>query len=362
MEISMHAHFLEIALQLAQSWEGRCAPNPSVGAVLVKEGRVIASGFHRGAGNPHAEIEALNSVGEEAEGATLYVSLEPCCHFGRTPPCTKSIIERKIVAVYYAHEDPNPKMQGKGAAQLKAVGISCEQIKHLPTELFYIPYDHWTKTRLPWVTAKLALTWDGCIAGLDGVPVTLTGKAAHAWTHKQRARSDAILTTFRTVQRDNPRFSVRLQGCEEQKRPVYVMDPHLEFSEDLQLMDTAAPLTLFHNESVSLARVEALAGRGVRCVALPPDQEGHLLWADIVKVLGSEGRHRVWIEAGGKTVRALLSEQVAHEVYFLLAPQFLGKSAYAAFSDPFSLTDQGYSIAWEGSLGVDGLLKMTRMG
>src|SRR5688572_12392757 len=156
-------NLLRAALDEARRGRGLCAPNPAVGAVLVQKDFIVSKGYHHGAGLPHAEVEALADVREDLSQATLYVTLEPCCHQGRTPPCTRFLIERGIKKVVYGHQDPNPVVAGKGEAELRAAGV---EVTHLPlpeVERFYRSYDHWTRTGRPFVTAKLALSLDGKI-------------------------------------------------------------------------------------------------------------------------------------------------------------------------------------------------------
>jgi diaminohydroxyphosphoribosylaminopyrimidine deaminase/5-amino-6-(5-phosphoribosylamino)uracil reductase len=150
-----HEIYLKQALQLAEIRRGFCAPNPSVGAVVVKNNKVISTGFHFASGAPHAEVDALNKCGDEARGATIYVTLEPCCHWGKTPPCTQLLIDRGIKTVIYGLSDPNPLVAGKGHANLEAANISCEQYTVPEISAFYASYYYWHKTGLPWVTAKI---------------------------------------------------------------------------------------------------------------------------------------------------------------------------------------------------------------
>src|SRR3990167_3956342 len=201
---------MQQALSLAQSQRGCCAPNPAVGAVIVKEGQVISTGTHLGSGHPHAEIEALKSLGDQAKGATLIVTLEPCCHFGKTPPCTDQIIKSGIGEVYFVLLDPNPVVAGKGVTALKKAGIRCELIDLPEIRAFYESYIYWINNHRPWVTAKMALSLDGKIAGPDRVSVNITGKALQQLTHQYRQKSDALLTTINTIIHDNPQLNVRL--------------------------------------------------------------------------------------------------------------------------------------------------------
>src|SRR3989344_2995168 len=167
----MYQDYLKRALKLAEKRRGFCSPNPAVGAVVVKDGKIIGEGWHEKAGAPHAEVMALASAGSSAAGGILYVTLEPCSHTGRTPPCTDLIIKTGIKAVYYGFKDSNLTVSGQGEFYLKSAGIACEQIELPEINAFYRSYAHWLKTKKPWVTAKIALSLDEKIASVDGKPL-----------------------------------------------------------------------------------------------------------------------------------------------------------------------------------------------
>ncbi|MES2614668.1 MAG: bifunctional diaminohydroxyphosphoribosylaminopyrimidine deaminase/5-amino-6-(5-phosphoribosylamino)uracil reductase RibD, partial [Bdellovibrionota bacterium] len=234
----MHEIFLERTLQLAESRRGFCAPNPSVGAVVVKNGKIIAEGFHWERGKPHAEIEALNKIGDEAKGSHLYVSLEPCCHYGKTPPCTKAIIERGIAKVVYGFQDPNPIVCGKGEAQLRAAGVECQFHPTQSISHFYRSYSYWHKTKKPWVTLKIALSFDGKVSGPQGDPVQITGLECQKFTHENRKKSDAILTSAKTIICDNPQLNARIDN-EINAKKVYILDRNLSLPLNAKIFKTA---------------------------------------------------------------------------------------------------------------------------
>ncbi len=184
--------YIKKTLTLAEQRRGFCAPNPAVGAVVVKNEKIIGSGAHQQCGEPHAEVLALQAAGEAARGATLYVSLEPCCHWGRTPPCSELIIQSGISAVYYAYRDPNPAVAGQGAEKLRAAGIDCHYVAMPEADDFYASYYYWTEHHRPRVTAKIALSLDSKIAGVNGQPLTITGVPLQQYTHHGRQHSDAL--------------------------------------------------------------------------------------------------------------------------------------------------------------------------
>ena len=219
---AQHKHWLLETLQLAKKREGFCAPNPAVGAVVVKNNQLISAGYHYGAGHPHAEVGALDAAGDQAQGADLYVSLEPCCHQGRTPPCTEKIKAAGIARVFFAFLDPNPIVAGRGQAVLKDSGIACEHTPINEINDFYRAYCYWTTHKKPLVTAKLAITADGYVANADGSPLAITGEECRVFTHENRLRSDAILSNTQTIIADDPQMNVRLNN-KIVKKPLYLL-------------------------------------------------------------------------------------------------------------------------------------------
>ncbi|MGB6976420.1 MAG: bifunctional diaminohydroxyphosphoribosylaminopyrimidine deaminase/5-amino-6-(5-phosphoribosylamino)uracil reductase RibD, partial [Gammaproteobacteria bacterium] len=240
------SHYLLEALELAELRRGFCAPNPAVGAVVVKQGRVLATGYHKASGQPHAEAEALGSLGDEARGATLYVTLEPCCHLGKkTPPCTELLIARGIREVYYGFTDPNPQVAGLGAQALQAAGIPCKHVPLASIDEFYQSYAHWWQTRQPWLTAKLALSLDGKIAGAKGKRMNITGAELQQYTHTLRHQADALLTTARTILNDDPQMNVRL-GDKVIAKPLYIIDRELYLPLTARIWQTAKTICILH--------------------------------------------------------------------------------------------------------------------
>jgi diaminohydroxyphosphoribosylaminopyrimidine deaminase/5-amino-6-(5-phosphoribosylamino)uracil reductase len=334
--------YLSLALNEAKLRRGYCAPNPSVGALLVKEGEILAAGKHWQAGHPHAEVDVLNQVSQEqSRGATLYVTLEPCCHFGRTPPCTKLIIEREISRVIYAYADPHPLVAGKGQSELVSAGIACEHFPLPEIDEFYRSYRYWQKYQRPWVTAKLALSLDGKIAAANGSPLEITGPECRRLTHEFRNNSDAILTTATTVLADNPALNVRLE--ENVAKPIYVLDAHLELSGNEKIFSTAARLTLFHGKNFSEKKRENLLEKGVFCIFIEENEEGLLSLTQILDALGKEGVHDLWVEAGGKLFYEFYSQGLMHRALIYVAPKTLGPEAKSAFLDAFDITQSAAS-------------------
>lgn len=349
-----HDHLLE-ALSLAQIQKGSTAPNPSVGAVVVKDGIVIGKGYHHAPGHPHAEVDALKPLGTAAQGATVYVTLEPCCHYGRTPPCTDLLIQHQVARVVYGFRDPNPKVAGKGAHALQQAGIVCEYLSLPEIDHFYQSYAFWTLHQRPWVTVKLAMSLDGKIAGKDGAPCQITGSKLATFTHQQRARADAILTTVKTVIADNPALNVR-QGGPPQQKPLYLLDRRGECPLTANILTTARQITLFHGKELSQARLQQLTARGIICHLVPTNAAG-LDLAAVVAYVGSEGVHDLWVEAGGTCFRAFIEQQLAQSAYLYIAPVWLGDEATSAFPGfAGKLLSHARWVKWS-TIGEDGVIE-----
>jgi len=330
-------------LELAEKGRGSCAPNPAVGAVLVRDGVVVGEGYHRGPGQPHAEVEAIRGNEEAARGATLVVSLEPCCHFGRTPPCTDLLKQVGIARVVYAFGDPNPVVAGRGREALLAAGIACEQVEIPEANEFYRSYAHWWKTGRPYITAKLALSLDGRIAGEGGMPVALTGEEAQKFTHTQRLRSDALLTSLKTVRTDNPQLNVRL-ATEPVSKPVYVVGRGV-FPGGAKLFSTAQKIVWIAGGDSPLA------------------PEGVEIWTDSLEQsllkLGKQC-HDLWVEAGGTLFQSLWESGLTDRAFLYVAPKWLGEGGLAAFSKEFKgFPPPSAKVVWR-TAGADAICEVVR--
>lgn len=336
--------FLIHALKLAQLNRGYCAPNPAVGALIIDNNQnIIATGYHTGPGQAHAEIEALKQVNFNAKGCTLYVTLEPCCHFGRTPPCTDAIINSGISKVIYAYKDPNPIVKGKSKSLLQAANIQCQQIKIPEVDRFYDSYRHWTQTKTPFITAKIAMTLDGKIAKKTGNPLRITGNELQSFTHQCRNHHDAILTTNKTIQLDNPNMNVRLNG-EIKSKPIYILDSQLNFNPNTKIMETAKNITLFYNQQLPLdEHLKALTNKGIQCIGINPAAIG-LNLKQIIEFIGKEGIHDLWIEAGGTCFSAFCEQNLVQKVYVYLAAKWQGEGL-TAFSNDFDF--KAATLSWQ---------------
>lgn len=356
--MNSHQNYLLQALSAAQTRQGFCAPNPAVGAVLVREGKIIASGAHQAAGLPHAEINALKEAGKAAEGAILYVTLEPCNHQGKTPPCTEAIIKAGIVEVYYAYKDPNLDVKGKGSETLIAAGIKTHYLPLPEINEFYRSYEYWLKTKRPWITAKLALSLDGKIAAQNGSPIAITGKEAQVFTHQWRRRSDAILTTVRTVLNDDPALNVRLNN-ETISKAVYVIDSAADFPLNAKLLKTASSVTVFHGVSADPKKIRLLKEHNMRCIVVKNNTRG-LDELQIIRHIGQEGIQDLWVEAGGSLFESLLEANLIQRIFFYLSPKILGDNARSAFQNEHDFSKNAKNIKWF-SLGHDAACEILRV-
>lgn len=290
-----HERFLLRCIELAEQRSGFCAPNPAVGCVIVKDDKIIAEGFHFGCGYAHAEVDALNKTGDAVRGATLYVSLEPCCHFGKTPPCTEKIKSSGIKTVYFGLKDPNPLVSGKGQAALIEAGISCAQIDIPEINKFYQAYAHWTKTKKPFVTAKLAMSADFKIAGEHKKPVKISGIEADFLTHQYRKKTDAILTTIETILNDDPQLNARIKNTAISKK-IYILDSRARLPLTAKILKTAEKITVFYSEDSDCTHLE---NKNVRCIKVSKNNFGLNLNAVLEKI-GADGVHDLWVEAGAQ--------------------------------------------------------------
>lgn len=305
---------LQLSLELAKERKGFTSPNPSVGAVIVRGDEVLAKGYHWASGHPHAEIEAFRNAQEqdkEVSGATLVVSLEPCCHFGKTPPCTDAIIERRIKKVIYGFEDPNFVVKGKGVEKLQAAGIEVEKIELQEVDTFYRTYRHWVQNQKSWLTGKLAITSEGFTAGLGKERLLISGKEAHHYTHTRRKFADAILTSWKTVEKDNPLLTSRLD--KEIPKPVFVLDKNLDFQASYLLGNNPERVTLLHLANVNLEKKKWLESQGFKCVSVPEKKENIDL-SCLPALFGKKGFHEVWIEVGVTLFNEFIKDQLFQEV------------------------------------------------
>ncbi len=319
------------ALALAERGMETTAPNPRVGCVLIKEGQIVGEGWHQRAGEAHAEAHALSIAGSAARGATAYVTLEPCSHFGRTPPCADALIEAGVVRVVAAMEDPNPLVAGRGMACLRAAGIVAEHglLAAQARELNIGFIARMTRGR-PWLRLKAAQTLDGKTALENGVSQWITGDAARCDGHRWRARACALLTGIGTVKGDDPRLTVRDVTCERQPLRVLV-DARLEVPMTARIL--SGEPALIATASENRERIAALTGAGHTVIVLP-NTSGKVDLPALMRELGRCGMNEIHAEAGFKLNASLLREGCVDELLLYLAPMLVGDAAQGVFNLP----------------------------
>jgi len=319
------------ALQLARCGLETTTPNPRVGCVLVKDGRTIGEGWHRRAGEPHAEIVALRAAGEAARGATAYVTLEPCTHHGRTPPCADALIAAGVARVVAAMEDPNPLVAGGGIARLRAAGIatSAGLMTDAARELNIGFVSRMTRGR-PWLRLKAASSLDGKTALNNGVSQWITGEAARRDGHRWRARACAVLTGIGTVREDDPQLTVRAVSCERQPLRVLV-DARLEVPLSAKLLQGGNCVVA--TAAANPAKAAELAAVGVDVVVLP-NAQGKVDLPRLMQELGRRGINEVHAEAGLRLNGSLLREGYVDELLLYMAPMIVGDAARGLFNLP----------------------------
>ena len=321
--------FMKRAIELAKQGAGWTAPNPLVGAVVVKNGRVIGEGYHRKYGELHAERNALAACTEDPAGATLYVTLEPCCHYGKTPPCTEIIIEKKIAKVVIGSRDPNPKVAGKGARILREHGIEVvEDYMREACDALNPVFFHYITTKTPYVVLKFAMTLDGKIATRTGASKWITGEAAQNHVHQLRGRYAGILAGIGTVLADDPMLNCRIDGAHQP--PRIILDSHLRIPMGSRLVRSAKeyPLLIVCNESTrdreeGTNRIQKLEEAGAKVWTLP-EKNGHPDLNVLMQRLGEEKIDSVLIEGGGTVNEAVLKAHIVHHVYAYIAPKIFG--------------------------------------
>ena len=332
------------ALQLAERGLYTTSPNPRVGCVLVRDGKIIGEGWHQQAGEAHAEIHALQVAGVAARGATAYVTLEPCCHHGRTPPCADALVAAGVVRVVVAVQDPNPKVAGQGVAQLRAAGIEVvsglmEAAAHELNIGFFARMTRGT----PWLRCKIAASLDGRTALKNGVSKWITGEAARQDVQHWRARSCAVLTGIGTILADDPQLTVRDIATSRQPLRV-VVDSHLRIPLEARIFQHGN--VAIYTATQDVQKIAVLEKSGARVLVLP-DANGRVDLKAVMRDLAAQGCNEVLAEAGGALNGALFNAGLVDEMVLYLAPQLLGDAARGmAHLAELTTLDQGVQLAW----------------
>lgn len=320
----MNEKYMLRAIELAKLGEGYTNPNPMVGAVIVKDGRIIGEGYHKRCGDLHAERNAFKSLTESAEGADIYVTLEPCCHHGRTPPCTEAIIEHKIARVFIGSRDPNPKVSGKGARILREHGIEVyEDICREACDEINPVFFHYITKKRPYVVMKYAMTLDGKIATRTGKSKWITGEEARKHTHRLRGRYAAILCGIGTVLADDPMLNSRIEGAHQPLR--IVLDSSLRIPMESQLVRTARDYPTMVVCARETEKKKLLEDKGVEVLCLT-NSDGKVDPNALLAELGRREIDSVLVEGGGEVHEAFRKSGLADHVCCYIAPKIFGGS------------------------------------
>ena len=321
-------------LELARRAEGKTAPNPLVGSVIVKDGKIVGEGFHPGAGQPHAEVFALREAGELAEGATVYVNLEPCNHYGRTPPCSEALVKARVAKVVAGMVDPNPLVAGTGLARLREAGIEVVAgVEASACQKLNEAFAHRILYRKPWGILKYAMTLDGKIATSTGHSAWVTGEEARSEVHELRVGCDAVIVGGNTVRLDNPQLTSHQPDRHNPLRVV--MSRSLDLPQSARLWETSAAGTLVLTEpGVNREFQEFLIAKGVEVVELSP-----LTPTNVMAYLYDRSFMSVLWECGGTLAAKAIAEGAVQKIMAFIAPKIVGGSTAA----PSPVGDLGFA-------------------
>ncbi len=317
-------YYMRMVLELAKKGEGSTSPNPMVGAVLVKNGKILAKGYHKRAGLPHAEIEALRRAGNRARGATLYVNLEPCNHFGKTPPCTDRIIKEGLRRVVIGMCDPNPINDGRGIEKLRQSGITikCGVLENESKKLNRVFKTYTTKKR-PFVTLKVAQSLDGKIATSSGRSRWITNESSRDFIHDLRGRVDAVLVGVKTVIKDDPLLNSRIKKPKNQPIRI-ILDSKLRTPRKSRVLkDKSSRVIIATGEDLPKKRISEFRKIGVDVVSFKK-KDNMVDLRSLLKYLADEGISHLLVEGGGTVIANFLNKELADEMLIFIAPKIIG--------------------------------------
>ena len=343
--------FMARALRLAEKGRYTTHPNPRVGCVIVKQDHVIGEGYHKRAGEPHAEINALLAVNESPAGATVYVTLEPCSHTGKTPPCADALIDAGVSRVVIAMQDPNPEVAGQGIKRLQDAGITVDAgLLEAQARKLNPGFIKRMEQGLPWLRLKLAMSLDGRTAMASGESKWITGSAARHDVQKLRASADAILTGIGTVLADDPALNVRLEPAEldiegEVRQPLrVVVDSHLKMPFDAQLMRLNGDTIIATRADNDDKLLNAFQSLGVQIVPIETAEDKHVNLHGLLATLAKQEINEVHVEAGATLCGALIQQKLVDEIIIYMAPILMGSDAKGLLNLP-GLTAMSDKIA-----------------
>ena len=319
--LSYDEKYMRLAMQLAGNAIGRTSPNPLVGAVIVKDNRVVGCGWHRKAGTPHAEVHALNQAGELAQGADVYVTLEPCAHYGKTPPCAKALVEAKVKNVYGGLLDVNPKVAGKGFKILEDAGIHVEygflqDELRKQNEVFF----KWIEHKKPFIVLKAAMTLDGKIATATGQSKWITNETSRAYGYKLRDIYDGIMVGINTVIEDNPMLTARVDGG---KNPIrIVVDSSLKIDINANVVqDKSAKTIIATTDKANKDKILKLQAQDVDVIVVDKDENDK---EKLLDILGQQNICSILVEGGATLSGSFVAKKLVDKVYFFIAPKIIG--------------------------------------
>lgn len=322
--LSYDEKYMRLAMQLAGNAIGRTSPNPLVGAVIVKDNRVVGCGWHRKAGTPHAEVHALNQAGELAQGADVYVTLEPCAHYGKTPPCAKALVEAKVKNVYGGLLDVNPKVAGKGFKILEDAGIHVEygflqDELRKQNEVFF----KWIEHKKPFIVLKAAMTLDGKIATATGQSKWITNETSRAYGYKLRDIYDGIMVGINTVIEDNPMLTARVDGG---KNPIrIVVDSSLRIDINANVVqDKSAKTIVATTDKADKDKILKLQAQDVDVIVVDKDKNDKVDIEKLLDILGQQNICSILVEGGATLSGSFVAKKLVDKVYFFIAPKIVG--------------------------------------
>ena len=322
--LSYDEKYMRLAMQLAGNAIGRTSPNPFVGAVIVKDNRVVGCGWHRKAGTPHAEVHALNQAGELAQGADVYVTLEPCAHYGKTPPCSKALVEAKVKNVYGGLLDVNPKVAGKGFKILEDAGIHVEygflqDELRKQNEVFF----KWIEHKKPFIVLKAAMTLDGKIATATGQSKWITNETSRAYGYKLRDIYDGIMVGINTVIEDNPMLTARVDGG---KNPIrIVVDSSLKIDINANVVqDKSAKTIVATTDKADKDKILKLQAQDVDVIVVDKDENDKVDIEKLLDILGQQNICSILVEGGATLSGSFVAKKLVDKVYFFIAPKIVG--------------------------------------
>ena len=315
-----HKKYMELAIKLAEKGKGTTSPNPMVGCIIVKRGRIVGKGFHKKAGTEHAEVLAIQDAGKKAMNSTMYVTLEPCSHWGRTPPCTEKIVESGVREVIIGMKDPNSLVHGY--MELKARGLKTKiGILEEDAEKLNEPYIKWIKTKKPFVLIKVAMSADGRIATKTGDSKYITSKEARTLVHQVRTEVDAVMVGVNTVIRDDPELTPRLYKGKDPLK--IVVDSNLKIPKNCNLMKDPSRLVVATTTKASKSDVQRLQDKGIRVIITKPDK-GMVDLKELIKELGKSEIINVMIEGGSELNSSAINAGLVDKIMIFTAPKLIG--------------------------------------